>query len=143
MSGVDDLMPRSNDRWADAARRAQGAPAVKLGRIDVLLSLEDGERKDIRRQVLGKSPLDPDRLAVSRAAAVQLRKNLATQLIWMSVYPFVFLPQVIRGDGFTSWLMAGGVALLLTGTLFIVRDFQRAGGFLARTAEFDASDAAG
>jgi hypothetical protein len=206
MSGIDDLIPKSDERWATATRRAQGiadlglgdalktyytlyfpvgliilvtagtvgamlafgggpadwpsfllfgcflavlgaaiggpiynakkiAPAAELGRIDVLLSLEDEERKDIRRQILGKTPVDPEHLVVSRAAAVQLRKNLATQLIWMSVLPLIFIPQVIRGAGFLSWLMAAGVAILVIGLLYVVRAFQRAGRFLDRTAE--------
>ncbi|SDK72920.1 hypothetical protein SAMN04487916_102307 [Arthrobacter sp. ov407] len=214
MSGIDDLMPKSNDRWATATRRAQGiadlglggalktyytlyfpagviilvaagtvggtlafggapadwpsflvfgfflavlgaaiggliynakkiAPAAELGRIDVLLSLEDKERKDIRRQILGKTPVDPDHLVVSRAAAVQLRKNLATQLVWMPVLPLVFIPQVIRGAGFISWFMAAGVAVLVIGAIYSVRDFQRAGSFLARTAQSGAPDSNG
>ncbi|SDL61803.1 hypothetical protein SAMN04487916_111115 [Arthrobacter sp. ov407] len=110
-------------------------PAAKSGRVDVLLSLEDEERKGIRRQILGKSSVDPDHLVVSRAAAVQLRKNLATQLIWMSVLPLVFIPQVIRGAGFLSWLMAAGVLVMVIGSMFGVRDFQRAGSYLDRTAE--------
>jgi hypothetical protein len=213
MSGIDDLIPKSDDRWATDTRRAQGiadlglggalktyytlyfpagviilvavgtvggmlafggsaadwssfllfgfflavlgaaiggliynakkiGPAAEPGRIDVLLSLEDEERKDIRRQVLGKTPVDPKHLVVSRAAAVQLRKNLATQLIWMSVLPLVFIPQAIRGAGFISWLMEAFVVVLLIGTMFVVRDFQRAGRFLARTTEPGAPDAA-
>lgn len=213
MSGIDDLIPKPDDRWATAARRAQGVadlglggalktyyalyfpagviilvtagavagmlafrggpadrpsfllfgfflavlgaaiggpiynakkigPAVEMGRIDVLLSLEDEERKDIRRQVLGKTPVDPAHLVVSRAAAVQLRKNLATQLIWMSMLPLVFIPQVLFGAGFIQWLMAASVAVFVTGTMFVVRDFQRAGRFLARTTEPGAPDAA-
>lgn len=213
MSGIDGLIPRSDDRWSTAARRGQGvadlglggalktyytlyfpagviilvtagtvagmlavgggpadwpsysvfgfflavlgaaiggliynakkiAPAAEAGRIDVLLSLEDEERKDIRRQILGKTPVDPDHLDVSRAAAVQLRKNLATQLIWTSVMPLIFIPQVIRGAGFISWLMAAGVAVLVIGLMYVVRDFHRAGMFLDRTAEPGGPDAA-
>ncbi len=118
------------------------ARAAEAGRIDVLLSLEDEERKDIRRQILGKTPADPDHLVVSRAAAVQLRKNLATQLIWTSVMPLIFIPQVIRGAGFISWLMAAGVAVLVIGLMYVVRDFHRAGMFLDRTAEPGAQGAA-
>jgi hypothetical protein len=206
MSGIDDLIPRSDDRWTTATRRAQGiadwglgralkmyytiylpagviffvaagavlgifalggattdwrfllgfgfilaflggaiggllynakkvAPAAKSGRVDVLLSLEDEERKDIRRQILGKSSVDPDHLVVSRAAAVQLRKNLATQLVWIPVLLLIFIPQLLRGDAFASWLMAAGVAVWVVGSMFGVRDFQRAGSFLDRTAE--------
>ena len=214
MSGIDDLIPKSDDRWTTATRRAQGiadqglggalktyytlyfpagliilvtagtvggmlafgggtadwasfllfgfflavlgaaiggliynakkiAPAAEMGRIDVLLSLEDEERKDIRRQILGKTPVDPEHLVVSQAAAVQLRKNLATQLIWMSVFPLVFIPQVIRGAGFISWFMAAGVLVMVIGAMYVVRDFQRAGWFLDRTAEPGAPGAPG
>ena len=72
---------------------------------------------------------------VARAAAVQLRKNLATQLIWMSVFPLIFIPQVIRGAGFISWFMAAGVLVMVIAALFVVRDFRRAGRFLDRTTE--------
>ncbi|MFE4230393.1 hypothetical protein ACFRJ8_21175 [Arthrobacter sp. NPDC056886] len=208
MTGIDDLIPRSDDRWATATRRAQGiadqglgsalkryytiylpagviffvaagtvlgifalggattdwptllglgfilaflggviggllynakkvVPAAKSGRVDVLLSLEDEERKGIRRQILGKSPVDPDHLVVSRAAAVQLRKNLARQLIWAPVLPLILIPQLLGGSAFGSWLMAAGVAVWVLG----VRDFQRAGRFLDRTAEPGAPDA--
>lgn len=214
MSGIDDLMPKSGDRWTTATRRAQGiadlglggalktyytlhfpagviilvtagtvggmlafgggpadwpsfllfgfflavlgaaiggliynakkiAPAAEMGRIDVLLSLEDEERKDIRSQILGKTPVDPEHLVVSQAAAVQLRKNLATQLIWMSVLPLVFIPQVIRGAGFISWFMAAGVLVMVIGAMYVVRDFQRARRFLDRTAEPGAPGAKG
>ncbi len=213
MSGIEDLMPKSNHRWTDAERRAQGVedlglggalktyytryfpagviilvsagtllgnlvfgggpsdwpsflavgflvaalgaaiggliynakkivPAAELGRIDVLLSLKNEDQQDIRRQILGKTPVDREHLVVSRAAAVQLRKNLATQLIWMSVLPLMFIPQVIRGAGFISWFMAVGVAVLVIGAMFVARDFQRTGSFLARTAEPDVPDAA-
>lgn len=109
----------------------------------MLLSLDDEERKDIRRQILGKTPVDPDHIVVSRAAAVQLRKNLATQLILLPVLPLIFIPQVIRGAGFLSWLMAAGVAILVIGLMHVVRDFQRAGRFLDRTAEPGAPGAKG
>ncbi|WP_326967984.1 hypothetical protein [Arthrobacter sp. CG_A4] len=115
-------------------------PSAEVGRIDVLLSLEDAERKDIRRQIFGKTAVDPKHLVITRAAAVQLRKNLATPLIWMSVSPLVFIPQIFRGDGFIPWVMAVGVAVQLIGIMFIVRDFKRAGTFLDRTAEPDAPD---
>lgn len=84
-----------------------------------------------------------EHLVVSRAAAVQLRKNLATQLIWTSVLPLVFIPQVIRGAGFISWFMAVGVLVMVIGAIYVVRDFQRAGRFLDRTAEPGAPGAKG
>jgi hypothetical protein len=118
-------------------------PSTERGRIDVLLSLENVERKDIRRQILGKVPADPDHLVISRAAAVQLRKNVATQLIWIPGLLLIFIPQVLRGSGLVPWLMAAAVvAMWLVAEISVVRDFQRAGSFLARTAETDAPDAA-
>lgn len=204
MSGIDGLMPKPDDRWATATRRAQGvadlglgralktyytlyfpagviilfsvgmglgilafgsdqgdwasllafgfnfaalgaiiggllynakkiAPAAELGKIDVLVSLENEERKDIRREVLGKAPVDPNHLAVSRAVAVQLRKNLATQLTWMPALVFLFIPQVFRGDGVLSWVMALAVAVQVIAAILVARDFRRTGRFLART----------
>ncbi|WP_235423704.1 hypothetical protein [Pseudarthrobacter chlorophenolicus] len=77
-------------------------PAVQSGRIDVLLSLESDERKRIRRQITGKAPLDIEHLPVVRAAAVQLRKNVATQLLVQPMIPLIFIPQAVnfarRGD---------------------------------------------
>lgn len=208
MSGIDDLMAESDDRWAQAARRAQGiadnglgtavkiyytryfpagvivliaagtglgilafgedragwllylvlglglaaigsligglvysakkvVPAANFGRIDVLLSLEKGERKQIQLQIAGRADLDPDHLAVIRAAAVQRRKGLATQLLLLPSYPLYFIPQsmnfALRGDRTGAWLMAIGAAVLLFGWVLLIRDFRRTGRFLART----------
>ncbi|MEV7136446.1 hypothetical protein AB0N24_26680 [Arthrobacter sp. NPDC093128] len=115
-------------------------PAAKLGRIDVLLSLENEEKKQVRRQIAGKGPIDPEHLSVTRAAAVQLRKGLATQLLLLApLYPLIFIPQVInlalRGDSLFAWLMATGVGVIVAGVGFLVRDFRRAGRFLTHTAE--------
>ncbi|MFK4298087.1 hypothetical protein ABH924_003245 [Arthrobacter sp. GAS37] len=208
MSGIDDLMAESDDRWAQAARRAQGiadnglgaavktyfaryfpaglivliaagtgvgmlafggdpagwtsylvfglvlaafgsligglvynaksvVPAANFGRIDVLLSLEKGERKQIQRQIAGKAPIEPEHLAVVRAAAVQRRKGLATQLLLAPLYPLIFIPQwvhfALRNDLTGAWLLAISVAVLLVGMGFLVSDFRRTGRFLART----------
>lgn len=206
MGGIDDLMPQSNDRWASAARRAQGiadnglgealktyytrylpagvvilvatgtvggalafgntladwpdyiavgcllavlgviigglvynakkiAPAANPGRVDVLLSLEDEERKDIRRQILGKKAVDPEHLVISRGAAVQMRKNFATQILWAPLIPLAFLPQAMDEGNPVRWLMATGVVLVMVGIVATARDFRRAGPFLARTGE--------
>lgn len=208
MSGIDDLMAESDDRWAQAARRAEGigdnglgaavkiyytryfpggvigliaagtglgilafrddpaswllylvfglglaaigsligglvynakkvVPAANFGRIDVLLSLEKGERKQIQRQIAGRADLDPDHLAVIRAAAVQRRKGLATQLLLIPSYPLYFIPQsmnfALRGDFGAVWFMAIGSAVLLIGLGFLIRDFRRTGRFLVST----------
>ncbi|WP_442543717.1 hypothetical protein ACSBOX_18225 [Arthrobacter sp. KN11-1C] len=112
-------------------------PAANFGRIDVLLSLEKGEQKQVRRQIAGKATIEPEHLAVVRAAAVQRRKSLATQLLLAPWYLLYFIPQsvnsALRGDGTGAWFMAIGVVALLVGIGFIVRDFLRTGRFLART----------
>jgi hypothetical protein len=210
MSGIDDLMAGSNDRWANAVRRAQGiadnglgeavktyytryvpaglvilvgagtvagilafggaladwepylvfgfflallgvvigglvynakkvVPAAQSGRVDVLLSLDSEERKQVRRQIAGQAAIVPEHLAVTRAAAVQLRKGLATQLLLAPLYPLIFIPQAVHfallGDNLFGWLMAAAVGVLVIGVVFLVRDFRRAGRFLAHTTE--------
>jgi NADH:ubiquinone oxidoreductase subunit K len=211
MSGIDDLMAGSNDRWDQAARRAQGladnglgaavktyytryfpagvvillaagtvggmlvfggalaewasflvfgfflavlgvligglvynankvVPAARTGRVDVLLSLENEERKQVRRQIAGKAAIDPEHLVVTRGAAVQLRKGLATQLLLLApMFPLLFISQAVRfalrGDIVAAWLMAVGIVAVVIGFALFVRDFRRAGRFLARTAE--------
>jgi hypothetical protein len=163
MSGIDDLMAGSNDRWAHAARRAQGIADDGLGvalkiyytryfpadvivlvaagaGVGILVSgCEKGEQKQAQRQIAGKADLDPDHLEVIRAAAVQRRKGLATQLLVAPVYPLIFIPQsmnfALRGDPTAACLMAISVAVLLIGLGFLIRDFRRAGRFLARTED--------
>ena len=117
-------------------------PAAKLGKIDVLLSLESEGKKQVRRQIAGKAPIDPEHLSVTRAAAVQLRKGLATQMLLQPMFPLVFIPQAInyalRGDSVFAWLMAITTGVVAIGVGFLARDFQRAGRFLRRTAELTA-----
>lgn len=118
-------------------------PAADVGRIDVLLSLESHEQKHLRRQILGKAPLEPEHLAVARGAAVQIRKGLATQLVLAPIYPLAFIPQAVnfmmRGDTVIGWVMAVWVVALFVGAGLLVRDFRRAGRFLERTSDQAAS----
>lgn len=205
MTGVDDALAESDDRWAKAARRARGLadnglgqavrayyslyfpvgfvvltaagtfgtklafgdsredwltslslgfftaalgsiiggliynakklrPAADLGRIDVILSLQDEEQKHVRRQILGKAAVDPEQLVVTRGAAVQQRKNLATQLIMAPMLPLVFIPQAVPGNSDIWWLMAIAAVVLAAANLLMVRDFRQTGRFLAHTA---------
>lgn len=210
MGGIEDLMAESNQRWAQAAKRAQGladhglgeavktyytrfwpggvivlvvigsvvaalafrgsldndwpsylpfglmlaglgtmigglifnskkvVPAADYGKVDVTLSLTGEERKHVRRQIAGKATVVPEHLTVTRGAAVQMRKALATQLLIMPFYPLVFIPQALnsagRDDPF-AWVFLGAALLLMVGIVFLVRDFGRCGRFLARTAE--------
>lgn len=208
MSGIDDLMANSNDRWVQAVRRSQGiadnglgealktyytryfpagfvilaatgtiggilafgasdwqnilvfgfflamlgvviggltynakkvVPAAKTGRVGVLLSLESEERKHVRRQIAGKATIEPKHLPVTRAAAVQMRKGLATQLLLAPMFPILFIPQAvrfaIRNESPFDWLMAVAVAGLVIVIVLLIRDFRRTGRFLAHTAE--------
>ncbi|MBG0739199.1 hypothetical protein IV500_07310 [Paeniglutamicibacter antarcticus] len=214
MSAIDDLMAQSNDRWASAARKAQGiadngmgnalrtyfvlylpigvvvlitvgtlggilafgsgadqwpsnlwfgcffaalgvmvgglvynakkvAPAAELGRIDLLMSLENVERKRIRRQIYGRASIEPEHLAVTRGAAVQLRKGLATQLLLVPFFPLAFIPQAVPGHSPFWWFMAIAVVAQAVAVVFLVREFQQTGRFLAHTAGYTAGHTAG
>lgn len=114
-------------------------PAANLGKIDVLFSLESEEQKQVRRQIAGKAPIDPEHLVVTRAAAVQIRKGLATQLILQPLMPCIFAAQAVNfalgGDSLVAILMATAVVGLVIADVFLIRDFRRSGRFLARTAE--------
>lgn len=207
MSGIEDLTAESNERWAQATKRAYGladhglgeavklyytrflpggvivlvmlgtavaalafggsfedwpsylpfglmlagvgamigglifnskkvVPAADYGNVDVMLSLTGEERKHVRRQIAGKTTVVPEHLTVTRGAAVQMRKALATQLLIMPFYPLVFIPQALNtagGDNPFAWFFVCVVLLLLIGIIFLVRDFVRSGRFLERT----------
>lgn len=109
-------------------------PAADLGRIDVLVSLTGDEQKQIRRQFLGKAPVKADHATVARAAAVQHRKNVATQLILLPMLPLVFIAQAVPGSSDIWWLMALGVAVYIVGAVMLAREFRQAGRFLHSTA---------
>jgi hypothetical protein len=209
MRGIEDFMAESNDRWAQATKRAEGlsdnglgeavknyytrfvpvvlavlvtlgtmaailafggsfadwpsylpfglmiaglgifigglvynskkvVPAAEYGRVDVTLSLTGDERKHIRRQIAGKAAVDREHLTVTRGAAVQMRKALATQLLLMPLYPLVFIPQAIRNawheDPF-GWVFVPLLGLLFIAIVMSIRDFRRTGRFLTRTTD--------
>lgn len=208
MSGIDELMAESNERWSKAAKRAQGladhglgaavkvyytrfwpagvivlvavgsvatalafgdsysdwpsylpfgfmlaglgtmigglifnskkvVPAAEYGNVDVTLSLTNEERKHVRRQVAGKAEVVPEHIPVTRGAAVQMRKALATQLLILPFYPLIFIPQATNSAGRNEpfgWIYLGMVFLLVIAAAFLIRDFRRTGQFLKRTA---------
>lgn len=109
----------------------------------MLLSLQSSEQKQVRRQIVGKAPVDLKHLAVTRAAAVQVRKGLATQLLLQPLLPLVFSAQAVafalRGENVVAALMAMAVGGLVVAIGSVVRDFRRAGRFLTQTAEQAAS----
>lgn len=113
-------------------------PAARPGRVDVLLSLETGERKQVRRHIAGKAAATTEHLPVARAAAVQLRKALATQFVLAPFFLLLYSLQAAllaaRRDSFW-WVMAVGLGVVLLAMAFLVRDFRRAGRFLRRTSD--------
>jgi hypothetical protein len=114
-------------------------PAAEVGRSDVMLSLEGHEQKHVRRQVFGKASIEPEHLVVTRGAAVQLRKNLATQLIMAPMLPLIFIPQSVPGSSDIWWLMAIGVGVQAIAIVFLLHEFRQAGRFLSRTADQSAA----
>jgi hypothetical protein len=99
----------------------------------VLVSLTADEQKQVRRQFLGKAALADDRVAVTRAAAVQHRNNLATQLVLLPMLPLVFLPEAIPGSSEIWWLMAIGVGAYGVGAVMQAGEFRQVGRFLEQT----------
>jgi hypothetical protein len=207
MSGLDDLLAESEDRWAKAERRAQGVAdkglgkavrtyftlyfpvgvvllfiigavlgmllfqglwatarsyvfagtmlagigtiaagitynskvigsSVAMGSMNVTMSLDTAEQKEVRREILGRATLRPEHLAVKRAAAVQLRKALSTQLVVVApILEFQFLTQVLNDKNPIAWLSA---IIWIAYTVFLVvpvRQFLALGRFLDQTAE--------
>jgi len=207
MSGLDDLLAESEDRWAKAERRSQGvadkglgkavrtyftlyfpagmvllfiigavlgmllfrgefasarwyvfagtmlagvgtissgitynskviASSVAMGSMNVTMSLHTAEQKELRREILGRITPRPEHLAVKRAAAVQLRKALSTQLIVVApILEFQFLVQVLNDRNPIAWLSA---IVWIAYTVFVVvpvRQFLALGRFLDQTAE--------
>ncbi|MFE4837936.1 hypothetical protein ACFRAU_25040 [Arthrobacter sp. NPDC056691] len=110
------------------------SPAVEAGRVGVVLSLEDDEKKQIRRELLGKEPVLPEHLVVARGVAVQTRKVLALQLVTLPALPLAFIPQVFRADTFLWWLAALAIVFQTLAAVIAVRQFRQAGRFLAQTA---------
>lgn len=109
-------------------------PAAEPGRIGVVMSLNDDEKKRVRHQVIGKEPVDPKHVNVVRGAAVQTRKALATQLALLPTVPLALVPQFLRFDMFLWWLAALAVAVQCAAVVIAVQQFRAAGRFLASAA---------
>lgn len=114
------------------------ASAARIPRGDILYPLESEERKQINRQIAGKSPIDREHLSVTRAGAVQQRKGLARLLLLMPSNLFLFTSIAAnwagRGDPL-FWVMLIVVALSIVAIVFLVRDFRRTSRFLTSTSE--------
>ncbi|WCI09356.1 hypothetical protein PJ267_06585 [Arthrobacter sp. OVS8] len=107
-----------------------------------MLSLQEHEQKHVRRQIIGKAAVEPEHLAVTRGAAVQLRKNLATQLVMAPMFPLVFIPQAVPGSSEIWWLMAMVLGAQAVAAILLAREFRQTGRFLSHTAgQVPATDA--
>lgn len=108
-------------------------PRAELGRnLSITIALEVDEQKYVKRVISGKEPppKDPVRLAVARSVAVQNRKNYATNLLVAPMYSYCL--GSIPGNLTIFWVII--VAMFVAATLLFVREFRRAGRFLAATA---------
>jgi hypothetical protein len=108
-------------------------PRVEVGRnLSITFPLEKNEQKYVKRVINGResAPEDPVQLTVARAFAVQTRKNSATFLLIAPLY----ICMVANGlTGFPIfWILIAAVFIVLI--TLMVREFRRAGRFLAVTA---------
>ncbi|WP_209066919.1 hypothetical protein [Arthrobacter pigmenti] len=101
---------------------------------DVLSLLDRPQRRAVRRQIFGRIQLHPEQPQVARAAAVQLRKKLAEQLIFASyLIPFIAGWQLSL-EPLWFWMFTVLGAVLLAVTILDLRRFVLTGRFLERTA---------
>ena len=108
---------------------------VHPSRMGVTVGLTAEETKRVRRQVLGKEPVDRHQISVLRGAAVQMREGLAKQLLWSPGFLIYFIGQfMLHGtlavfDVVMNLLLLGMFVLLV----LVARQFHRTGVFLAST----------
>jgi hypothetical protein len=112
-------------------------PAVEMGRINVLLSLEPDEQKQLRREILGQVPATSNHLAVKRAAAIQARKGLATQLVFIiPIVELQFPVQLLNSSNSTWWWLSVLIGTTVTVVIAVpVSQFRTLGRFLADTQQ--------
>lgn len=112
-------------------------PAVEMGRTNVLLSLEPDEQTQLRREILGKVPATSNHLAVKRAAAIQARKGLATQLVLIiPILELQFLVQLLNTSNSIWWWLSVLIGTTVTAVIAVpVLQFRALGRFLADTQQ--------
>jgi hypothetical protein len=112
-------------------------PAVEMGRTNVLLSLEPDEQKQLRREILGKVPATSNHLTVKRAAAIQARKGLATQLVLIiPIVELQFLVQLLNSSNSIWWWLSVLIGTIVTVVIAVpVSQFRTLGRFLADTQQ--------
>lgn len=92
--------------------------------IGVTLGLTAEEVKHVRRQVLGKEPIDVNHISVLRGAAVQIRAGLAKQLLWSPDLLIYFAGQFLS-RGVQSFLDVMMIVLPLDPTIRSDQDIVR------------------
>lgn len=108
-------------------------PRAELGKkLSITIGLEVDEQKYVKRVISGKEPppQDPVHLMVARSVAVQARKTNATNLLVVPMYSYC-LGSIPGGLSF-FWIII--VAVFVLAAILFLRDFRRAGRFLAATA---------
>ncbi|NOJ59452.1 hypothetical protein [Arthrobacter sp. 260] len=110
-------------------------PAAEVGTLSVLMALESDEQKKVRRQILRKILPETTQLAVSRAAAVQLRKSLATSLMILPMLLFCVTSNLFAVSGGLWWLVASAIPFSLIAAVQVIREFRSAGQFLRETED--------
>lgn len=116
-------------------------PLVQPQRIGVTVGLTADEVKRVRRQVLGKEPVDAD-LTVLRGAAVQIREGLARQLVTLPPLMLFFWGQALN-RGVTSAFDVVMLIVLLGMMVilgFTVRQFRQTEAFLRVTVGSSSDD---
>ncbi|WP_367646045.1 hypothetical protein [Paenarthrobacter ureafaciens] len=116
-------------------------PMVQPHRMGVTVGLTADEVKRVRRQVIGKEPVDVD-LRVLRGAAVQIREGLARQFITLPGFTLLFWGQALnRGVSSTLDVIFLIALLAMMVTLgYLVRQFHQTGVFLTMTATSASDD---
>lgn len=104
--------------------------------IGVTVGLTAEEVKHVRRQVVGKEPIDVNHISVLRGAAVQIREGLAKQLLWSPGLLIYFAGQSLS-RGIQSFLDVMMIVLLLGLVVLLgltARQFHQTGLFLTATS---------
>ncbi|QHK19264.1 hypothetical protein GU243_05295 [Pseudarthrobacter psychrotolerans] len=118
------------------------SPMVRDHPIGVTLGLTAEEVKHVRRQVLGKEPIDVNHISVLRGAAVQIREGLAKQLLWSPGLLIYFAGQSLS-RGIHSFIDVMMIVLLLGMVVLsglTARQFHQTGLFLTSTSPSGSDD---
>ena len=112
-------------------------PLVRPKHAGGLIWLEKPERKALMDQIEGKKPTIPGQVPVLRGAAALVRKGLAPTLLMFPGFMLLYVSQLLTTfrDGWTwfQWLWCALIPFMAALFVVTLRQFRRAGDFLART----------